>query len=30
VRACTDLEQLELWAQRAVHATEAAQLFEEN
>lgn len=30
VRACKDLEQLELWARRAVHATEAGQLFEES
>ncbi|GAA3830443.1 hypothetical protein GCM10022403_074560 [Streptomyces coacervatus] len=27
VEACTDLDQLEVWAQRAVHATEAAELF---
>ncbi|MGX1910753.1 hypothetical protein ACWIID_18090 [Streptomyces phaeochromogenes] len=30
VRTCKDLEQLELWARRAVHATEAGQLFEES
>ncbi|MCX4235603.1 hypothetical protein [Streptomyces ortus] len=29
VRGCTDLDELELWAQRAVHATDAAQLFGE-
>jgi hypothetical protein len=27
VESCTDLEQLELWAQRAVHAADAAELF---
>ncbi|MGW2316298.1 hypothetical protein [Streptomyces sp. NPDC001680] len=27
VAACTDLDQLEVWAQRAVHATDAAGLF---
>ncbi|OLZ67226.1 hypothetical protein AV521_25600 [Streptomyces sp. IMTB 2501] len=27
VTACTDLAQLEVWAQRAVHATDAAELF---
>ncbi|OSP38952.1 hypothetical protein B7767_34480 [Streptomyces sp. 13-12-16] len=27
VQACTDLDQLELWAQRAVHATRAEDLF---
>jgi hypothetical protein len=27
VEACTDLDQLEVWAQRAVHATDAAELF---
>jgi hypothetical protein len=27
VLACTDLDQLEAWAQRAVHATDAAELF---
>ncbi|MFC9928794.1 hypothetical protein [Streptomyces sp. NPDC127190] len=27
VTTCTDLDQLQLWAQRAVHATDAAQLF---
>ncbi|EPD55102.1 hypothetical protein [Streptomyces sp. HGB0020] len=27
VENCTDLEQLELWAQRAVHAADAAELF---
>ncbi|MFG2119184.1 hypothetical protein [Streptomyces sp. NPDC048710] len=29
VSICTDLDQLELWAQRAVHANDAAQLFPE-
>ncbi|MFE2102596.1 hypothetical protein ACFW9W_37340, partial [Streptomyces sp. NPDC059468] len=29
VSACIDLDQLELWAQRAVHANDAAQLFPE-
>ncbi|MBQ0847912.1 hypothetical protein J8N05_06755 [Streptomyces sp. BH-SS-21] len=29
VRTCTDLDELELRAQRAVHATDAAQLFGE-
>ncbi|MGW0413941.1 hypothetical protein ACWDZX_22100, partial [Streptomyces collinus] len=29
VEACTDLDQLETWAQRAVHATDAAELFAE-
>jgi hypothetical protein len=29
VEACTDLNQLEIWAQRAVHATDAAELFAE-
>jgi hypothetical protein len=29
VMACTDLGRLELWAQRAVHATEATELFAE-
>ncbi|MER6137295.1 hypothetical protein [Streptomyces sp. NPDC001815] len=29
VRTCTDLDELELWAKRAVHATDAAQLFRE-
>lgn len=27
VRACTDLDRLEVWAQRAVHAADAAELF---
>ncbi|WP_031224927.1 hypothetical protein [Streptomyces roseochromogenus] len=27
VTACTDLGQLEVWAQRAVHATDPAELF---
>lgn len=27
VNACTDLGQLEVWAQRAVHATDAGELF---
>lgn len=27
VQACTDLDQLEFWAQRAVHATRAEDLF---
>ncbi|MGY4980430.1 hypothetical protein ACWCYL_25330 [Streptomyces sp. 900105755] len=27
VGACTDLDQLEIWAQRAVHVTDAAELF---
>ncbi|WP_251095003.1 hypothetical protein [Streptomyces sp. Caat 7-52] len=27
VEACTDLDQLEVWAQRAVHAAEAQELF---
>lgn len=26
--ACTDLDQLEVWAQRAVHATHATELFD--
>ena len=30
VEACTDLDQLEVWAQRAVHATDAAELFLED
>jgi hypothetical protein len=29
VQACTDLDQLEVWAQRAVHAGDAAELFVE-
>lgn len=29
VEACTDLDQLEVWAQRAVHATDAGELFTE-
>lgn len=29
VMPCTDLDQLEVWAQRAVHATDAAELFAE-
>ncbi|WP_225826951.1 hypothetical protein [Streptomyces naphthomycinicus] len=29
VEACMDLDQLEVWAQRAVHATEAKELFTE-
>ncbi len=29
VEACSDLDQLEAWAQRAVHATDAAELFSE-
>ncbi|MFJ4951286.1 hypothetical protein ACIP6J_23935, partial [Streptomyces sp. NPDC088760] len=29
VGTCTDLGQLEVWAQRAVHATEATELFAE-
>jgi hypothetical protein len=29
VEACTDLDQLEVWAQRAVHATDAGELFVE-
>lgn len=29
VQSCTDLDQLEAWAQRAVHATNAAELFAE-
>ncbi|AGS69411.1 hypothetical protein HGI09_44530 [Streptomyces collinus] len=29
VESCTDLDQLETWAQRAVHATDAAELFAE-
>ncbi|MEU1405737.1 hypothetical protein ABZ471_25850, partial [Streptomyces sp. NPDC005728] len=29
VEACTDLDQLEVWAQRAVRATDAAELFTE-
>ncbi|CAM5726881.1 Transposase (putative) YhgA-like domain-containing protein OS=Streptomyces fumanus OX=67302 GN=GCM10018772_60800 PE=4 SV=1 [Streptomyces fumanus] len=27
VRACSDLEQLEVWAQRAVHAADAEEIF---
>ncbi|MCL3996438.1 hypothetical protein [Streptomyces lavenduligriseus] len=27
VLACTDFDQLEVWGQRAVHATNAAELF---
>ncbi|PTM91265.1 hypothetical protein [Streptomyces sp. VMFN-G11Ma] len=27
VESCTDLDRLELWAQRAVHAADAAELF---
>lgn len=27
VEACADLGQLEIWAQRAVHVTDAAELF---
>ncbi|WBO64238.1 hypothetical protein [Streptomyces camelliae] len=27
VESCTDLDQLEVWAQRAVHATDASELF---
>ncbi|MER5549011.1 hypothetical protein ABT072_42975, partial [Streptomyces sp. NPDC002589] len=30
VEACTDLDQLEVWAQRAVHATGAGELFAED
>ncbi|MGY5055343.1 hypothetical protein ACWDFR_14840 [Streptomyces sp. 900105755] len=30
VGACTDLHQLEIWAQRAVHVTDAAELFVES
>ncbi|SEE63217.1 hypothetical protein [Streptomyces sp. Ag109_O5-10] len=30
VDACTDLDQLETWAQRAVHVTDAAELFVES
>ncbi|MER5790987.1 hypothetical protein [Streptomyces sp. NPDC001980] len=30
VDACTDLDQLEIWAQRAVHVTDAAELFGES
>ncbi|MGW3451724.1 hypothetical protein [Streptomyces sp. NPDC001076] len=30
VDACTDLDQLEIWAQRAVHVTDAAELFVES
>ncbi|MCS0602410.1 hypothetical protein NX794_14490 [Streptomyces sp. LP11] len=30
VAACTDLDQLEVWAQRAVHATDATELLTEN
>ena len=29
VESCTELDQLELWAQRAVHVTDAAELFVE-
>lgn len=29
VEGCTDLGQLEVWAQRAVHTTDAAELIEE-
>ncbi len=29
VNACTDLDRLEVWAQRAVHATDATELFAE-
>ncbi|GAA2194776.1 hypothetical protein [Streptomyces bangladeshensis] len=29
VNASTDLDQLDIWAQRAVHATEATELFTE-
>lgn len=29
VDACTDLDRLERWAQRAVHVTDAAELFVE-
>ncbi|MGW0768638.1 hypothetical protein [Streptomyces sp. NPDC002676] len=29
VEACTDLDQLETWARRAVHAIDAAELFSE-
>ncbi|WP_181804370.1 hypothetical protein [Streptomyces shenzhenensis] len=29
VNACADLDQLEIWAQRAVHVTDAAELFAE-
>jgi hypothetical protein len=27
VTTCTDLQRLEIWAQRAVHATDATELF---
>ncbi|WP_253915698.1 hypothetical protein [Streptomyces sp. NRRL S-31] len=27
VNTCTDLDQLKVWTQRAVHATDAAELF---
>ncbi|MEU6510792.1 hypothetical protein [Streptomyces sp. NPDC046942] len=27
VESCTDLDQLEVWAQRAVNATDAVELF---
>ncbi|MFF3991642.1 hypothetical protein ACFY0B_44820 [Streptomyces sp. NPDC001797] len=30
VDACADLDQLEIWAQRAVHVTDAAELFVES
>lgn len=29
VEACTDLDRLEAWAQRAMHVTDAAELFVE-
>lgn len=29
VNACTELDQLEIWAQRAMHVTDAAELFGE-
>ncbi|WP_434097713.1 hypothetical protein [Streptomyces mirabilis] len=28
VRACSDLDQLKIWSERAIHVTEAAQLFD--
>ncbi|MGW1502070.1 hypothetical protein ACWCQW_26490 [Streptomyces mirabilis] len=30
VRACSDLDQLKAWSERAIHVTEAAELFDDD
>ncbi|MFD7473125.1 hypothetical protein ACFV8Z_13270 [Streptomyces sp. NPDC059837] len=30
VRACSDLDQLKAWSERAIHVTEAADLFDDD